>query len=221
MAAPSATPTTPTFSRRVSVDYFNASPQARTASLHSRRSSAAYSPVLSRLGSSHGRSNSAAGSDAHPDGFGESLADELGGWGDETSDVEEEDENYDHEGEPFRARDSGIDVASSPAVPKQNGAVPLLAVPAPARHAHRRSPSDYDGSEYGSESDLEESSLVSASLEARLAAVESLARRGAGDVAGQESVIARTKDQLRDLGSQAGLESGATRLVIPGSVRCC
>jgi hypothetical protein len=214
MAAASATPTTPTFSRRVSVDYFNASPQARTASLHSRRSSAAYSPVLSRLGSSHGRSNSAAGSDAHPDAFGESLADELGGWGEETSDVEEEEENYDDENgetEPFRERDSGIDVASSPAVAKQNGTVPLLTVPAPARH--RRSPSDYDGSEYGSESDLEESSLVSASLEARLAAVESLARRGAGDVAGQESVIARTKDQLRDLGGQAGLESGATRLV--------
>jgi hypothetical protein len=216
MAAASATPTTPTFSRRVSLDYFNASPQARTASLHSRRSSAAYSPVLSRLGSSHGRSNSAAGSDAHADGFGESLADELGGWGEETSDVEEEEESYgdgNGETEPFRERDSGIDVASSPAVAKQNGTVPLLAVPAPARPAHRRSPSDYDGSEYGSESDLEESSLVSASLEARLAAVESLARRGAGDVAGQESVIARTKDQLRDLGGQAGLESGATRLV--------
>jgi hypothetical protein len=216
MAAASATPTTPTFSRRTSADYFAASPQARTASLHSRRSSAAYSPVLSRLGSSHGRSNSAAGSDVHADGFGESLADELGGWGEEDDEISEgEEENYDENGdaEPFRERDSGIDVASSPAVAKQNGAVPLLAVPAPARHGHRRSPSDYDGSEYGSESDLEESSLVSASLEARLAAVESLARRGAGDVAGQESVIARTKEQLKDLGGQAGLESGATRLV--------
>jgi hypothetical protein len=217
MAAASVTPTTPTFSRRVSVDYFNASPQARTASLHSRRSSAAYSPVLSRLGSSHGRSNSAAGSDAHADGFGESLADELGGWGEEDEEGSEGEENEDDGEPPFRERDSGIDVASSP-VAKQNGAVPLLAVPAPARHAHRRSPSDYDGSEYGSESDLEESSLVSASLEARLAAVESLARRGAGDVAGQESVIARTKEQLRDLGGQAGLESGATRLV---DRNCC
>jgi hypothetical protein len=219
MAAASATPTTPTFSRRVSADYFNATPPPRTSSIHSRRSSAAYSPVFSRLGSSHGRSGSVAGSDVltqDPDAFGESLADELGGWGEENEDESGDEGDGDIDDiavDAYRERDSGIDVASSPDAKQAGPVVPLLTVPTPPKTAHRRTPSDYDGSEYGSDSDLEESHLISASLEARLAAVESLARRGSGDVVGQESVIGRTKEQLRDLGGQAGLEAGTTRFV--------
>ena len=100
---------------------------------------------------------------------------------------------------------------AAPPSPSKTATVPLLAVPAPARHAApalavrlRRQRVRLRVGTWRSRG------LVSASLEARpLAAVESLARRGSGDVAGQESVIARTKDQLRDLGGQA--DSGVRR----------
>jgi hypothetical protein len=214
MASPPTTPTS-TFSRRQSADLFKISTNspARPASLHSRRSSSAYSPSQSRLGSSHGPPG--GDSLAHElggDFAGDSLADELGGWseGDEEDYSENEDtEEEGHGRDVEQERDSGIDVTSSPASTVQNGK--LLTV---QPKAHRRQRSDYDGSEYGSESDFEESQLVSASLEARLSAVESLARRGTGDVSGQENVIARATEQMKDLGGQAEIETGVTRFVV-------
>jgi len=155
-------------------------------------------------------------------GYGESLADELGGW-DEASEEEGVVENSfqdreDHSdlmiSDVSRGRDSGIDLLSSPTCPDTRPpkpAVPNLKVPAQKSIGHARSNLDYDGSEYGSESDLEESQLVSASLEARLAAVESLARRGIGNVVGQNNVVTRTKELLKDLGGQTSLETAAAR----------
>ncbi|KAF2666018.1 hypothetical protein BT63DRAFT_458380 [Microthyrium microscopicum] len=196
MASP---PITPIYSRRQSAEYFNSSPAART---HSRRSSAAYSPAHSRMGSSYGGDNLAN----ELGNFGESLADELDGW-----DEDEEQEDEDEEELVEQERDSGIDVTSNDSPEQQNkrSSQSLLSV---AVRGHRRKGSEYDGSEYGSESDFEEAQLMSASLEARLAAIESLARRGTGDVVGQESVIGRATTQLQDLGAQAGIESGSTRL---------
>ncbi|KAL8694440.1 MAG: hypothetical protein Q9218_000932 [Villophora microphyllina] len=73
--------------------------------------------------------------------------------------------------------------------------------------------SDYDGSDYGDTSDLETVQGISASLEHRLAAIESLARRGTeSNGGGADNVIARVAECLRDLGSQAGMETGASRL---------
>jgi hypothetical protein len=147
---------------------------------------------------------------------GESLADELGGWDEE----DEEDEEFGSEDDDTRERisgegerDSGIDVTSSPSDPVRQKPGGLLTVALRGSKGHRRKGSEYDGSEYGSESDFEEAQLVSASLEARLAAVESLARRGTGDIIGQESVIKRTTVQLQDLGPQSGIESGSSRYV--------
>jgi len=142
--------------------------------------------------------------------FGESLADELDGWSAE-EDLEEEGEEEDEavpstNGQADRERDSGIDVASSPPGGKHLS-------PTSAAKGHRRNESAYDGSEYGSESDFEETELVSASLEARMAAVEAMARRGLEENGSDgDKVVARVIDKLKDLGSQSEFEMGTTRL---------
>jgi len=70
---------------------------------------------------------------------------------------------------------------------------------------------DYDGSDYGDNSDLEESGMTP-QLEARMAVVESLALQGAG-LTGTEAdqVFSRVATYLRDLSSQASVENHATR----------
>ena len=74
--------------------------------------------------------------------------------------------------------------------------------------------SDYDGSDYGDNSDLEGVCGISSSLVARMDAVEGLARRGA-EVNGSETdkVILRLTDMLKDLKSQAFMETDITRFV--------
>ncbi|KAL8948130.1 MAG: hypothetical protein Q9222_005654 [Ikaeria aurantiellina] len=73
--------------------------------------------------------------------------------------------------------------------------------------------SDYDGSDYGDESDLEHVKGISASLEHRLAAIESLARRGIeSNGSGADTIATRLAESLRDLGSQADVEMGTSRL---------
>jgi len=152
--------------------------------------------------------------------LGESLADELGGWDEEDDEDEERFEdasllNGVHEQE----RDSGIDVASSPHIKDTtapSNAVslsPATSQNAKNKHYRSRKPSDYDGSGYGSESDLEATDLVSASLEARLAAVEAMARRGMEENGSEgDKVVSRFTEQLKDLGGLMGVEQGATRL---------
>ena len=72
---------------------------------------------------------------------------------------------------------------------------------------HTRRSSQYDESDYGDDSDLEVTH--SPALEARLAAVESLARQGNGS--GADTIVHRMAESLRELGTQAGVENGATR----------
>lgn len=73
-------------------------------------------------------------------------------------------------------------------------------------------PSDYDGSDYGDDSDLENTEGISASLEYRLAAIEGLARRGTeANGSGADTAVLRVAESLRDLASQAGVETGASR----------
>lgn len=143
-----------------------------------------------------------------------SLADELGGW---SGDEEEEDieEDFEGEGEEHtngtieRERDSGIDVGSSPATLKH-----LSPTSATTEKGHRRLNSAYDGSEYGSDSDLEETELVSATLEARMASIEAMARRGLEENGTEgDKVVARVTEALRDLGWQSSIETGSTRYV--------
>jgi hypothetical protein len=176
------------------------------------------------VGSSHGPSDSLAQEFAElGDGGGlGSLADELGGWsGDEEGEEFFEEEEEAFEGTREQERDSGIDVASSPSHAAQQrspsaGSTKLLSPASTTSEKGRRrgeiAHASYDGSEYGSESDLEQTELVSATLEARLSVVEALARRGMEENGSEgDRLISRVTESLKDLGGQSGIESGATR----------
>lgn len=81
------------------------------------------------------------------------------------------------------------------------------------RH-HRRQESQYDGSDYGNESDLEETADISPGLESQMAEIESLARRGMENNGSEhDHVIMRAVEALRDLGGQSGIENSAMRYV--------
>ena len=80
------------------------------------------------------------------------------------------------------------------------------------RSRHTRTNSQYDASDYGDDSGLEDTHTISPSLEARLAAVESLVRRGTeANSSDADEIVQRVADSLKDLGSQARVENGATR----------
>ncbi|KAJ4286720.1 hypothetical protein N0V90_012972 [Kalmusia sp. IMI 367209] len=177
------------------------------------------------------------GSPAHNfDGGGDgglgNLADELGDvWDDDEEGAEGEYEDdmelphedtnnigvaVDHDGSDGAGsvvnvngvRDSGVAMqSSSPAASRLS---PQSAVKI---RKHQRQQSLYDGSDYGDDSDLEANEGISPSLEARMAAIESLARRGMEENgSATDGVVKRVTEQLRDLGSQIGIENGATRL---------
>lgn len=118
-------------------------------------------------------------------------------------------------------RDSGVDVTASPSGASHRGRGDNSSLSLPAtnggrsRHHnhHRRVDSMYDGSDYGSDSDLDLPGMPP-SLVAKMDAVESLARRGTEDNGGPtDGVCRRLIEELRDLGSQANVEGGATRFV--------
>ncbi|KXG53496.1 uncharacterized protein PGRI_005460 [Penicillium griseofulvum] len=78
---------------------------------------------------------------------------------------------------------------------------------------HRRQESQYDGSDYGPDSDLEETD-ISPALESQMAEIESLVRRGIENNGSEnDRVIQRTVDSLKDLGGQSGIENSAMRLI--------
>lgn len=77
---------------------------------------------------------------------------------------------------------------------------------------HRRQESQYDGSDYGPDSDLDEASDVSPALENQMAEIESLVRRGIENNGSEnDHVIQRVVESLKDLGAQSGIENGAMR----------
>ena len=79
---------------------------------------------------------------------------------------------------------------------------------------HQRQNSQYDGSDYGDESDLECVDGISPSLEARMAAIEALARRGTEcNGSDHDDVVCRLVEGLKDLGSQSHIENSASRLI--------
>ena len=83
--------------------------------------------------------------------------------------------------------------------------------PKPLLHPdHARKSSQYDGSDYGDDSDLEFTPFPL--LEARLAAVETLARGGTeANGSDADEIVQRMTKSLRDLGSQTGVEDGTAR----------
>lgn len=108
-------------------------------------------------------------------------------------------------------RDSGVDVESLSGSGKGHSSKGSLGIPTPNGRGHRRKGSEYDGSEYGSESDLESPGMPSRLVE-QMDEVESLARRGTErNGSATDGTFKRVTDGLRDLGSQANVEGGATR----------
>ncbi|KAL2159627.1 hypothetical protein VTH06DRAFT_2196, partial [Thermothelomyces fergusii] len=108
-------------------------------------------------------------------------------------------------------RDSGVDVGGgTPSrAGKGHSSKRSLEPPTPNGRGHRRKGSEYDGSEYGSESDLDPTGMPARLLE-RMDEVESLARRGTertGTAA--DGAFKRVTEGLRDLSSQANVEGGA------------
>lgn len=105
------------------------------------------------------------------------------------------------------ARDGNV-AASSP---------PMLRSPLQAsRHRSnpQRKPSRFDGSQYGGEQELDASGGITSGLEAEIAALESIARRGTEQSTSEtDQGVQRFTESLRDLGSQAAIEAGATRCV--------
>ena len=149
------------------------------------------------------------------------LADELAG---AFSDDGEDDEYYGNEdatpdisfeleednGEQAKEaiRDSGVDVETPPTLTIRQGRA-SLSLPSPGPRGHRRATSDYDGSEYGSETDLASPGMPPKLVE-KIDEVESLARRGT-ETSPSDGALKRVTDGLRDLGSQSGVEGGASR----------
>jgi len=199
-----------------------------------RRRSSGYSPITPRrLSQEFEHGSPAQNMDGGGDGGLGNLADELGDvWDDEE---EEADGEYyddmempreeidsigvavDHDGSTGAestvnvngARDSGV------AIPSSSPAASTLSPQSAAKSKrHQRQRSLYDGSDYGDDSDLEANDGISPALEARMAAIESLARRGIEDNgSATDGIVKRLTEQLRDLGSQIGIESGTTRFV--------
>jgi len=142
------------------------------------------------------------------------LADELAdAWGDEEEEDEEDGEpdmNFQEmkeDGDGGQTRDSGVDVASSPV----EGLKPSSLFPPGGGRGHRRQQSDYDGSDYGGDSDLESPGMPPG-LVSRMDMVESLARRGMENNGSErDGVVKRVIEGLKDLGGQSGVEGGATR----------
>lgn len=118
-------------------------------------------------------------------------------------------EELQHEHRKKISIDAGFPAAPSSAEPSTT----LLSPQKPStRLNHRRQNSHYDGSEYGDESDFEDTTGISPSLEARMAAVESLARRGTeSNGSDADMIVQRVAESLKDLGPQSGLEQSATR----------
>ncbi len=149
------------------------------------------------------------------------LADELADAFSDSDEDHEEAASYGDEGQgevsgsqsfgPDDSRDNIVDTNSRTGcefVPPNNGS---LNIPSPMRHGHQRKGSEYDGSEYGSESDFEAAGLT-ASLITKIDGVESLVRRGMEKYGGPEDdVFKRVTEGLRDLGSQSSVEGSASR----------
>lgn len=202
-----SSPHTPRHSRQSSaVDAYPESPQARRQSndpgLPYRNSFNQQDTLdLSELGS--------GGAGGH-NGMG-NLADELADAFSDFGDEEEADVNGDEEegADGIGSAASGDDDGGGghPTGPRDAS----LGIPSPRRKNHQRTGSAYDGSEYGSESDLD-SSGIPPSFVAKVDAIESLVRRGTGNYGGPtDDVVQRVTESLRDLGSQSTVEGSASR----------
>lgn len=203
---------------------------------HSRRTSlySIPSPSTHRPGSSHNRRSSGAVSDFggaidHDNELG-NLADELAEAWDEDgegipevgglgSPIEGQDTSYNgdltvsQESQPCSQPDSPA-MSSGPSTLPSSSDAPSITL-SPTKHLTRqkstRNRSQYGEPDCSSDFESEDAASISPSLEARMAAIESLARWGTeSNCSDASSIVRRFADSLKDLGSQSGLEDGAT-----------
>ncbi|OTB05272.1 hypothetical protein M426DRAFT_72987 [Hypoxylon sp. CI-4A] len=225
----SRSPQTPGHSRQpssIDTSYQNSSP---AMSAHSRRQSKSslqepLTPLRNSMNESelNELSSGGIGQDNGLGNLADELADALSGSGEDEEYYDDDEEGSARHGfdqkenvSPELAdgvRDSGVDVASQSDHHGRTKST-SLGVPSPPNRGHRRMGSAYDGSEYGSESDLDSPGMPP-SLVAKIDAVESLARRGNESNGGPtDGVFQRLTDGLKDLGSQSGVEGSTTRLI--------
>ncbi|KAF2868023.1 hypothetical protein BDV95DRAFT_501888 [Massariosphaeria phaeospora] len=235
MSSPPRTPThRPASSHRRLPSSIDTTPSQRYSL---NRRSSGYSPVTPRSSHEFDHGSPAHHFDGGGDGGLGNLADELGDVWDEEDDAGEGDFGdelepsqqdvsdigvaLDHDGStgktlsqaviPNDVRDSGV--AMQPSSPMGESKFALSPQAAAKARKHQRQRSLYDGSDYGDDSDLEPYQGISPGLEARMAGIESLARRGMEENgSASDQVVKRVVEQLRDLGSQTSIENGATRL---------
>ncbi len=80
------------------------------------------------------------------------------------------------------------------------------------RIKHRQMDTQYDGSDYGDDSELESVDGMAPSLDSRLAAVEDLSQKGIdGNGDNLDNLVQRFADSLKELPSQSRVENGVTR----------
>ena len=214
-----ASPRTPRHSRHPSnIDLSFATPLSYNDSPRRHSKTSINSPTTPQRNSlqrldSIGIDVFSSGGAAPSNGLG-NLADELAdAWDEEEGEDEEPDMNFQEGGDGEEGgvtRDSGVDVTSSPV---QASSKPNNLTPPAATRGHRRQPSEYDGSDYGGDSDLD-SPGIPPGLQSRMDMVESLARRGTeNNGTERDGVVGRVIEGLKDLGGQSGVEGGATRFV--------
>ncbi|PWY82816.1 hypothetical protein BO70DRAFT_361722 [Aspergillus heteromorphus CBS 117.55] len=204
---------------------------------HTPRSSAPPSPMDARphltqtFNGSHRMSGDFGGASAEGGGLG-NLADELadaweeeeGGYGyasgQDTGVPEAQYVDRSDDEDAYHRMDTGIRSPSSAYSPEHSSLHPPKPKTRNGAHRHRRHESQYDGSDYGNDSDFEEADMPP-SLEMQMAEIESLARRGLENNGSENDfVIQRAVEALRDLGGQSGIENNAMRYVLCGAVRC-
>ncbi|KAG6016544.1 hypothetical protein E4U54_001111 [Claviceps lovelessii] len=153
------------------------------------------------------------------------LADELA---DAFSDSDEEDEGevetdqeqglesqpgQTHNNITNGAAGDGPDITSTPTRSQTKDKGKNQKLLSPCGRDGRNVAMDYDGSEYGSESDLD-CGGIPATLVSKIDGIESLARRGTENYGGaDDDVFKRVTEGLRDLGSQLTVEGNASRLI--------
>lgn len=140
------------------------------------------------------------------------LADELadafsdsGEEGDYDAELQEYEKSTDQAGHDDEAT-RGLSVNDD--TKRNDGDAGLLS---PRPKGHQRKTSLYDGSDYGSDSDLDIAGMPP-SLMAKIDAVENLTIRGTDNYGGTaDDVLQRVIQELRDLGSQSSVEGSASR----------
>lgn len=106
-----------------------------------------------------------------------------------------------------------LDATPAPAEYQPGDKAINLTIPSSHGRENRSIVPEYDGSEYGSESDLDYAGIP-ATLVAKIDGIESLARRGIENYGGPgDDIFQRLTDSLRDLGSQLTVEGNASRLI--------